>query len=372
MISSSPAHAVARALEAMRHGRMIVMYNDCGEPPVGYLAIGAQFITAAGLMMMTRTAYGPICLALPEARCRELGLVSRGGDHEHPHRPAPTVSVDARRGVENGVSAKDRMATIDVILDRRSRPLDLVRPGNVFPVAARPGGVLVRTGSPEAAVDLALAAGLTPAVVLCSVLSASGGVASETELRDYCGEHDLAMVRMAELFDWKSRSVRVIDRAVETQLPTRAGDFSVIGYASPADGREHLALTHGPVTRRRRVLVGVHKGCVVGDAFGALSCDCRQHLQILINRVADESGVVIYVARPRQDLEYLARPLADQFDCVIASQILADLEVASIRLLAGDQRYKSRLELCGTRVDELVPLSPAIERLRGHAPRGDS
>src|SRR5687767_2031945 len=238
---------IEAAIEDIRAGKMVVVCDDEDRENEGDLVMAAQFITPEAINFMAKEARGLICLALTPKRCEELGLELMAAKNESPFETAFTVSVEAREGVTTGISAADRARTVQVAIDPRSRPHDLVQPGHVFPLKAKPGGVLERTGQTEAAVDLARLAGLIPAGVICEVMNDDGTMARVPDLVPYCERHDLKMITVADLIAYRRRNDKLVERVVATKLPTEFGDFNAVGYRSLVDDKHHVALVKGEV-----------------------------------------------------------------------------------------------------------------------------
>src|SRR6202030_185278 len=239
----------------------------------GDLVMAAQFVTPEAINFMTKEARGFICLALTPERCQQLALDLMTAKNESPLQTPFTVTIEAREGVTTGVSAHDRAHTIQVAVDPLSRPVDLVQPGHVNPLKAKPGGVLERTGHTEASVDLARLAGLIPAGVICEVMNEDGSMARVPQLASYCERHGLKLVTIADLIAYRRRNDRLIERVVATRLPTTFGDFQAIGYRSMVDDKHHVALVKGDVAGQDDVLARVHSERLTGDVFHSLRCE---------------------------------------------------------------------------------------------------
>ena len=247
---------------------------------------------------MAREGRGLICLTLTPERCDELGLDLMAAKNESPFETAFTVSIEARDGVTTGISAADRARTIQVAIDPGSSPRDLVQPGHVFPLKAKAGGVLERTGQTEAAVDLARLAGLNPAGVICEVMNDDGTMARVPDLVRYCERHGLKMITVADLIAYRRRHDKLVERVVATRLPTGFGEFTVVGYRSLVDDKHHVAMVKGDVAGRSDVLVRVHSECLTGDVFHSLRCDCGEQLESALSMIEDEGrGVLLYLAQ---------------------------------------------------------------------------
>jgi len=277
-VIDSPFSTIEDAIEDIRAGRMVIVCDDEDRENEGDLVLAAEFVTAEAINFMAKEARGYICLALTGERCEELGLDLMTGKNESPMGTPFTVTIEAREGVTTGVSAHDRAQTMLVAIDPSSGPEDLVQPGHVNPLKAKPGGVLERTGHTEASIDLARLAGLNPSGVICEVMRDDGEMARVPDLIEYCARHDLKMITIKDLIAFRRRGERLIERVVSTRLPMAAGEFEVVGYRSLVDDKHHLALVKGEVAGKQDVLVRVHSECVTGDVFHSLRCDCGEQL----------------------------------------------------------------------------------------------
>jgi 3,4-dihydroxy 2-butanone 4-phosphate synthase/GTP cyclohydrolase II len=378
---SGPFSTVEEAIEEIRAGRMVVVCDDEDRENEGDLTLAAQFATPEAINFMAKEGRGLICLALPPERCDELGLDLMAAKNESPFETAFTVSVEAREGVTTGISAADRARTVQVAIDPGSSPRDLVQPGHIFPLKAKPGGVLERTGQTEAAVDLARLAGLNPAGVICEIMNDDGTMARVDDLVGYCARHDLKMITVADLIAYRRRHDRLVERVVATRLPTPHGDFSAVGYRSLVDDKHHVAMVKGDVAGIDDVLVRVHSECLTGDVFHSLRCDCGEQLESALAMIAREGrGVLLYLAQEGRGIGLLnklkAYNLQDQgMDTVdanlelglpvdlrdygIGAQILADLGLSSIRILTNNPKKIRGLEGYGLSVSAQIPIEHA-------------
>ena len=384
---------VEEAIEDIRAGRMVVVVDDPDRENEGDLVVAAGFATDEAVNFMATHARGLICLCLTGERCEELGLPMMTQRNEARLGTAFTVSVEAREGVTTGISAADRAHTIAVAIDPESTPHDLVQPGHVFPLRARDGGVLVRAGQTEAAVDLARLAGLNPAGVVCEIMNEDGTMARVPDLVPYTKRHGLKMITVADLIEYRRRTEKLVERVVSVQLPTEHGEFTAVAFRETLTGREHVALVMGEIGDD--VLVRVHSECLTGDVFHSLRCDCGEQLEAALGAIAAEGrGVVLYMAQEgrgigllnklrayelqEQGLDTVDANLAlgfaaDEREWGIGNQILADLGITTMRLLTNNPKKVSGVEAYGLRVTEQVPIEmpPHPENVRYLAAKRD-
>jgi 3,4-dihydroxy 2-butanone 4-phosphate synthase/GTP cyclohydrolase II len=370
---------IEEAIADIRAGKMVVVVDDEDRENEGDLTIAAQFVTPDAINFMAKHARGLICLALTPERCEEMGLDLMAAKNESPFETAFTVSIEAREGVTTGISAADRAHTIQVAIDPESSPRDLVQPGHVFPLKAKPGGVLERTGQTEAAVDLARLAGLNPSGVICEVMNDDGTMARVDDLGPFCERHGLKVITVADLIAYRRVHDRLVERVVATRLPTAFGDFEVVGYRSLVDEKHHVALVKGDVDGVEDVLVRVHSECLTGDVFHSLRCDCGEQLESALAMIEREgSGVLLYLAQEGRGIGLLNKLKAynlqdkgldtvdanlelglpvDLRDYGIGAQILVDLGLSSIRILTNNPKKIRGLEGYGLSVTAQIPIA---------------
>jgi 3,4-dihydroxy 2-butanone 4-phosphate synthase / GTP cyclohydrolase II len=374
----TPFATIEEAIEDIRRGKFVVVVDAADRENEGDLTIAAQFATPEAINFMATHGRGLICLCLTGERCDQLGLLPMTHKNETPYGTAFTISIEAREGITTGISAHDRARTIQVAIDPSKRPDDLVQPGHVFPLRARPGGALQRAGQTEAAVDLARLAGLNPAGVVCEIMNEDGTMARVHDLVPYCERHGLKMVTVADLIEYRRRTEKLVERMTSVRLPTAYGEFSAVAFRETLTGRLHVALVKGEVEGREEVLVRVHSECLTGDVFHSLRCDCGEQLeQALLQIGAEERGVLLYMSQEGRGIGLLSKLKAyelqesgldtveanlelglpaDAREYGIGSQILADLGLTTIRILTNNPRKITGIEGFGLRVVEQVPI----------------
>jgi 3,4-dihydroxy 2-butanone 4-phosphate synthase / GTP cyclohydrolase II len=380
MSTHSPFCDVETALEEIRAGRMIVVIDDEDRENEGDLTMAAEKITPDAINFMAKYGRGLVCLAMTEERLEYLRLGQMSAENTSNYGTAFTESIDAKEGVTTGISVYDRAETIRVAIDPSTRPHDLARPGHVFPLRARKGGVLVRAGQTEASVDLARLAGLVPAGVICEIMNDDGTMSRVPQLTGFCRQHDLKMLTVAELIRYRMAHERYVKRLAESIVPTAFGEFRMIAYASEITGDSHIALVKGDVENAgdEPVLVRMHSHCLVGDVFGASWCGCNEAIEGSLRRIAEEGrGALIYLHSTSKgySVERLGERMTIQFhheqrlptlpesqrrtqrEIGIGAQILSDLNLRRIRLLTNHPRRVAGLDGFGIEIVEQVPVS---------------
>jgi 3,4-dihydroxy 2-butanone 4-phosphate synthase/GTP cyclohydrolase II len=371
--------SIEQATEAIQEGRMVIVVDDADRENEGDLIIAAEKITPEALAFMVRHTSGVICMPVVGERLDELQVPMMVADSTDIQRTAFTISVDATHGTTTGISAADRSATILAMIDPETKPADLVRPGHVFPLRYREGGVLKRAGHTEAAVDLARLAGLYPAGVLCEIVNDDGTMARLPDLVGFAREHDLLILSIAQLIEHRRRREMLVKKVAEARIPTPYGNFRALAYESLVDGRVHVAMVLGEVGDGRDILVRVHSECLTGDVFHSLRCDCGTQLDDALGKVGAEGrGVVLYIrghegraiglthklrayqlqeqgrdtVEANEDLGFAPDPR----DYGIGAQILFDVGVRAMRLLTNNPAKRAGLDGYGLSIVERVPL----------------
>ncbi|MGK5594070.1 MAG: bifunctional 3,4-dihydroxy-2-butanone-4-phosphate synthase/GTP cyclohydrolase II [Parachlamydiaceae bacterium] len=381
---------VERALEDLRNGKLVIVTDDEQRENEGDLMIAAEKVTPETLAFMVRYTSGIICLPLSQGRLKELQLPQMVAENTDPKRTAFTVSVDANKGVTTGISATDRMLTIKALINPNTCPEDLRRPGHIFPLQSREGGVLKRAGHTEAGVDLAKMAGLYPSCALAEIVNDDGTVAKAQDLDHFAKQHGLTKVTIEEIIRFRRKREKLVTRVSEAKLPTQYGQFTAYVYESSLDGIQHVALVKGDVKNQKNILVRVHSECLTGDIFGSKRCDCGTQLALAMKKIEEEGqGVLIYLrghegrgigighklrAYHLQDLGMdtvqanleLGFP-ADSREYGIGAQMLVDLGITTIRLMTNNPAKYSGLSGYNLSITERIPLlSHATEENRNY------
>jgi 3,4-dihydroxy 2-butanone 4-phosphate synthase/GTP cyclohydrolase II len=379
MAVTTPFAAIEDAIADIQEGRMVVIVDDPDRENEGDLAVAAEFATPEAINFMVTYARGQVCLSITEERADALGLplIAQPGESSR-LGTAYTAAIDAREGISTGISAADRSHTVRVAIAPGAKPSDLLKGGHVQPLRAKPGGVLERMGQTEACVDLARLAGLTPAGVICEIMNGDGTMARVPDLVEYCEQHGLRMITVADLVEYRRRHEKLVERKASVRLPTDFGEFTAIAFREMLTGKVHIALVAGDVDGAENVLVRVHSECLTGDVFHSLLCDCGEQLEQALGQIAREGrGVLLYMAQEGRGIGLLNKLLAyelqaqgldtveanaalgfppDARDYGIGNQILADLGLSTIRILTNNPKKLTGIDGFGLTVVEQVPI----------------
>jgi 3,4-dihydroxy 2-butanone 4-phosphate synthase / GTP cyclohydrolase II len=374
---------IEQAIAAVGRGEMVVVVDDANRENEGDLVMAAQMVTNESMAFMVRHTSGVICMPMEGSRLDELQLPMMVAENTTAYRTAFTVSVDAKAGTTTGISAADRTTTVQALINPATRPEDLARPGHIFPLRYREGGVLKRAGHTEATVDLARLAGLLPAGILAEIVNDDGTMARLPQLERFAAQHHLQLISIADLIRYRRHREKLVRRVSEARIPTKYGEFTAYVFASELDNTEHMAFVRGEVAGQANVLVRVHSECLTGDVFGSMRCDCGVQLDLALERVAaEDQGVVVYLRghegrgiglghklraytlqdQGRDTVEAnveLGFPI-DSREYGIGSQILVDLGISTMRLMTNNPAKYGGLEGYGLEIVERVPLRAGL------------
>lgn len=377
--ADSPFDSIEDAIAAIGRGELVVVVDDEDRENEGDLIMAAEFATEEKIAFIVNHSSGVICASIPDERADALDLPLMVAENTEAMRTAFTVTVDYRHGTSTGISAADRAKTIRAMADTGSRPTDFAKPGHIFPLRGRPGGVLKRAGHTEAAIDLARLAGLAPAGVLCEIVNQDGTMARVPDLIEFCKEHNLTFISIADLVRYRRRTEKLVTRVAEATIPTKFGDFQAVVYESNLDGEQHVAFVRGNPEQNEDVLVRVHSECLTGDIFGSLRCDCGPQLDMALQAIAEaDEGVVVYLrghegrgiglghkirayALQQDGLDTVDANLelglpSDSREYGIGAQMLVDLGVSTMRLMTNNPSKYGGLDGFGLEITGRVAI----------------
>lgn len=379
---------IPEAIEDIKNGKFVIVVDDEDRENEGDLVMAAEKVTPDAINFMAKYARGLICMPMSGERLDALRIPMQVSNNTSTFGTAFTVSVEARHGTTTGISAGDRATTVQALVNPKTRPEDILMPGHMFPLRARDGGVLVRTGQTEATVDLARMAGLKPAGVCCEIMNEDGTMARMPQLKKFAEKHGIKIISVADLISYRYRHERLVQRVAEARLPTKYGEFKIIAYRSSTDPTEHVAVVMGNVNTEEPVLVRVHSQCLTGDVFHSMRCDCGEQIEMAMKRISEEGrGVVLYMRQEGRGIglhnKIKAYALqdkgmdtveanialgfkADQRDYGVGAQILADLGIHKMRLMTNNPKKMSSLSSYGLEIVEQLPITIKPNKYNKH------